>query len=109
MPDPVYEILEEDLSSLNSGRGRQITYGKDPEVTYQLPESEINIYSHEPTLEDLIHPFRPSGTILIEAFLDGRRKFFSASGDEFESLDRHIMERIEGLDSFRGYKQFNGF
>lgn len=108
MPDPVHEILDdEDFSRINTGRGRQLTYERRPETTYKLPETEINVYSHEPTMDDLLHPFKPSGTVIIEAFLDGRRKFLSGTMEDFYSLDSELMDRIEGLDSFRGYKQFN--
>jgi hypothetical protein len=108
MAESVYEILDnENLSKFNTGRGRQIVYSRNPEVTYRLPESEINVYTHEPKMEDLLHPFRPSGDVILEAFVDGKRKFFSGMREDFESVDSELMDRIEGLESFRGYKQFN--
>lgn len=108
MPESTYQILDdEDLSQFNRARGLQITYERDPELVYRLPDSELNLYSHDPSLDDLLHPFKPSGSFVIEAFLDGRRKFFSGRDEDFSSLDEQLMEFIENLSSSEYYKQIN--
>lgn len=109
MADSVYDILEgEGFSTFSTGRGREMTYTEDPLLTYRLPNADINIYRHEPSVGDLLHPFRPSGTFIAETFLDEGRKFFSGSDEDFESFDEQVMERIDKLDSSQYYKELNG-
>ena len=104
----VFDILEEeDFSQFNRGRGLQITYEREPELVYRLPDSDINLYTHDPTLGDILHPFKPSGTVVIEAFLDGRRRFFSGSKQDFPSLDEKFMDVLEDRNSSEYYKQIN--
>lgn len=110
MADSVYDILEgEGLSTFSIGRGREMTYNRDPLLTYRLPDADINIYRHEPSSDDLFHPFRPSGNFIAEAFTAGERRFFSGSEEAFESFDQQVMDRIEDLDSSEYYKELNGF
>lgn len=108
MADSVYDILEgNSLSTFPTARGREMTYDRDPSLTYRLPDAEINVYRHKASPEDLWHPFRPSGTFIAEAFLDGSKRFFSGNDEQFRSLDEQIMESIDELDSGEYYKQVN--
>ncbi|AOV94310.1 hypothetical protein AQV86_00080 [Nanohaloarchaea archaeon SG9] len=110
MQNPAYEILsEEDLSQFNRGRGLQITYDRSPELIYRLPDTDLNFYSHEPSFGDHLHPFRPSGSFLVEAFLDGGRKFFSGRKEDFSGLDRKLEDAVRSLDSPEYYKEIKSF
>lgn len=108
MQESTYEILNEDLSKFNPDRGRQITYDRDPELVYRLPDSELNFYTHDTSLGDLLHPFKPSGSFVVEAFLNGRRKFFSGSDEDFSSLDEKLEGLLESLGS-EYYKEIKSF
>jgi hypothetical protein len=87
MSNITYKFLEEeyDLQLFNTDIGEQLTENRDPEAVYVLSDLEIKLYeSPEYGLIDLIHPFRPSGDIIVEVdspeqtrgyemFLDGTR------------------------------------
>jgi len=109
MPDSVYQILDrEGLSQFNRGRGLELTYTEEPELVYKLPGSDVNVYSNDPSFEDDLHPFRPSGSYVIEAFVGGRRKFFSLDEEALDLVDRAFVEAIDDLDSpSEYYKKIN--
>ncbi len=83
----------------NRSRGLKITEERTPEATYHIPEGEFDVYSHEPSIGDLIHPFRPSGNIIIEVSLNfgsyGHEMFLAGDDEQFEELDKDILNRLE--------------
>lgn len=86
------------LESFSRGRGLELTSGRDPDARYMLEDGEVNLYTHEPSMDDLLHPFRPSGDFLAEVLLEGRRTFFWGEEEAFGELDSYLMDRIEPSD-----------
>ncbi len=111
MDGHVYFSLRDDygFQPLNTPRGLEITSTEDPEASYILPSGEVNFYSYSPSLMDLVHPFRPSGKIIAEVNYpdDGSdfRMYLSGSEQQFQELDREIMNILEQLDSPEYFKK----
>ncbi|MBC5793468.1 MAG: hypothetical protein H8Z69_05560 [Nanohaloarchaea archaeon] len=91
------------FQALNASRGRETVFERNPGARYELPEGEINLYKHEPDLEDLIHPFKPSEEIIIEFRPENMKNDLQlyACGDEeaFQEMDKDLLERLDTLES----------
>jgi len=112
MSDFSYNFLEQeyDLRLFNTDFGRELTESRDPDVVYVLSDLEIRLYeSPEYGLVDLIHPFRPSGDIIVEVDSPeqtrGFEMFLDGTKDSFQKLDDGLMKRIESEGSKDYYKK----
>ena len=106
MLESAYQILEEgNLTQFNRSRGRQLTYSQEPDVKYIFPETDVQVYSHEPSFKDVVHPFRPSSEYVVQAVHRGHFHYFEASEDDIRSMDRKLTGELEGLDNTEYYKK----
>lgn len=92
-----------EFETVNRDRGLEITEGRSPEASYNLPEGEMNLYSFSPSLRDRVHPFRPSGSVIVETFLQmgdiEREMYLSGTESQFLEMDEEIIEMLEQEDS----------
>lgn len=101
----VFDVLEgEGLEKFNTGRGRKITYSQDPDVEYSFPETDIEIYSHDPSMTDIVHPFKPSSEYLVQAVQRGFFHYFEGSEEDMKRIDRKLTRELDGLDPSKNYK-----
>ncbi len=92
-----------DFETVNSSRGREIVSGRQPGAEYVLPEGKLGLFEYETGFRELLHPFRPSGNILVEfepSTIEADIRLY-LSGDEqaFRELDQDLLDRIDSLDS----------
>ncbi|MFB6144157.1 MAG: hypothetical protein ABEJ98_02490 [Candidatus Nanohaloarchaea archaeon] len=97
MVEEVERLLESDhIHSYEvSRRGLEQTSGRAPGATYRLPGLELNLYSVERNLEELNHPFRPSGSIILEVSSESYSRYYTASQDDFEVIDSFLMNLVD--------------
>lgn len=92
-----------EFDSVNKDRGLEITEGRTPQASYALPKGEMNLYSFTPSIRDRIHPFRPSGSVIAEIFLEmgeaERPMYLSGTESQFEKMDEDIIDILEDQDS----------
>lgn len=101
---------EYNLRTFNTDFGREITESRDPDVEYSLSDLKIRVYeSPEYSFIDLIHPFRPSGDIIVELdnpdLARGYEMFLDGDIESLEELDKELMSQIESERSADFYKQ----
>lgn len=93
---------EYDFQPFNADLGVTETLEREPETSYVLPEGQANFYTYSPSFTDLIHPFRPSGSIIVEVPVqmgDSEYEMFLSGNDEkFIEFDKDVMERLEEAD-----------
>lgn len=82
-----------------------MTYSQEPDVRYIFPETDVQVYSHEPSFRDLVHRFRPSSEYVVQAVHRGRFHYFEASEDDLRSMDRRLTGELEDLDNTEYYKE----
>jgi hypothetical protein len=100
-----FDILKgEGLRQFNTKRGHELTNSEDPDIEYRFPDTDIEVYSYDPSFTDLIHAFRPSKDYIVQATHRGFARYFEGSEQQMETLDKKLTEELQGLDSSEYYK-----
>lgn len=96
------------FTALNQSMGNKLSLGRMPDATYHLRDGTVNMYSYSPSLGDRIHPFRPSGEVLVEVgYLSEDLFSMYLVGDieDFEDFDDTAMELLEAESNPDYYKE----
>lgn len=101
MSQELYHWMQENsgFKPVNRDRGLELSEDRSPEASYNLPNGEVRLYSHSPSLKDILHPFRPSGTVIAEVVFEMDDLFYemylNGTDEDFETFDENVMQMLE--------------